>query len=75
MIISKSAYYHRTVKIQISSDTIPDVYEHMHTTMIVRRKTWMQAEIPKLLSEKYSLHGGACTWKLQKGKLVGSVEG
>jgi hypothetical protein len=54
---------------------IPTRSESLNTTMIEQRKAGMQVEIPKLLCEKYRLHGGACTWKLQKGKLVGSVEG
>jgi hypothetical protein len=52
---------------------IPTRFESLNTTVIEQRKAGMQVEIPKLLSEKYSLQGGACTWTLQKGKLVGEI--
>lgn len=45
----------------------------MNTTIIEQRKAGMQLEIPKLLGEKHHLQGGECTWKLEKGKLVGDI--
>jgi len=53
---------------------IPDWYQHMHTTRIVKREGCLQTEIPKLLGDKYTLRGKTCTWRLHKGNLVGTIK-
>ena len=70
----KPGYFMRWEEVPEGIQCIPDVYEHMSTTMIEKRKAGMQVEIPKLLFEKYNMQGGECTWKLQNGKLAGYIE-